>query len=299
MIQHLAYHSVRPLAKVAPNGASTLCETSSLYDHQDGIFKAAFRYQEDVRFLHVDFRATSLKAFWLSAVLRARPPTGAMNPEHFLQCALAINRRWDPANTTQTFEDDAGIVSAYLQFDRQEFRNWSNWAQISKIQMFRVRDVSPDESSYRRTRMHREKTHCALEEASSLDHIRMVWSQTNFLQNPPCAYVYQTLPRGGVPPATMIYQHLLFLMAILEEVTQYDLSEYLRDVQACYEHLQNELEATKLIPNIDQAQIWLNFDTTQVDVVSKDSLQSPTSARLLCLNCPGKQITFTCTISFD
>ena len=147
MIQHLAGRSVRPSGKVAPNGASVLSETHNLYDHQDGIFKAAFRDQEDVQFLHVDFRATSLKAFWVSAGLRARPPTGAMNPEHFLQCALAINRRWDPASTTQTFEDDAGIVSAYLQFDRPEFRYWSNWAQISRIQMFRVRDVSPNENS--------------------------------------------------------------------------------------------------------------------------------------------------------
>lgn len=294
MIQHLAAHGVRPSGKVAPDGASVLCEVHSLYDHQDGIFKAAFRDQENIRFLHVDFRAASLNTFWLSGGLRARPPTGAMIPEHFLECALAINRRWDPANTTQMFEEDARTVSEYLQFDRQEFRSWSNWAQISRTQIFRVRDVSPNESSYRRTRMQREKTHCALEEAGNLDHVRIAWSQTNFLQNPPCSYVYQRLPRGGNPPAAKVYEHLLILMAIIEEVTQYDLSEYLRDVQACYEHLQNELEVTKLIPGIHLARVWLNLDTTQVELVPKDSLQCPTSAKLLCLNCPGKQNTSAC-----
>ena len=290
MIQYLAANGVKVTEeKVAPNGASVLCEVRSLYDHRDNIFKAAFRDQEKIRFLHIDFRVTSLNTFWLSAGLRARPPTGAMMSEHFLECALAINRRWDPAHTSQSFEEDAGIVAAYLQFDRPEFRNWSNWAQISKIQMFRVRNISPNENSYRLSCMHRGKTHCALEEASSLDHIRIVWSQTKFLQDPPCPYVFQRLPRGGVPSAAIVYQHLRVLMNIIEDVTQYDLAEYLRDVQACYEHLQNELEATQFIPGVHQAGIWLNLDTTQVDLISKDDVQGPTSAQLLCLNCPGKQ----------
>lgn len=297
MIQYLTANNVKIRAeKVAPNGASVLCEVHSLYDHQDNLFKAAFRDQDKTRFLHIDFRDTSLKNFWLSAGLRARPPTGAMMPEHFLECALAINRRWDPANTSQLFEEDASIVAAYLQFDRPEFRNWSNWAQVSRIQMFRVRDVSPNEHSYRQTRMRRGKTHCALEEASSLDHIRIAWSQTNFLQDPPCPYVLQRLPRSGVPSATTVYQHLLILMAIIEDVTQYDLAEYLRDVQACYEHLQNELDATRFIPGVHQARIWLNLDTTQVDLISKDNVQGPTSARLLCLNCPGKQNASMCVV---
>lgn len=288
MMQYLAANGVKISGKVAPNGNSDLCEVHSLYDYEDGIFKAAFRNQHNTRFLHLDFRPASLKTFWLSAGLRTLPPTGVMKPEHFLECALAINLRWDPGNTTQSFEEDAKVVAAYLQFDRPEFRIWSNWAQISKIHMFRVRDVSPNESSYRQMSMRREKTHCALIDSASLDHIRIVWSQTNFLQDPPCPYVHQTLPRGGIPTATIVYKHLLFLMAIIEDVTQYDLSNYLRDVQASYEHLQNELEATKLIPGIREASVWLNLDTTQVDLVSKDLLQGPTSANMLCLNCPGR-----------
>ncbi len=288
MIEYLAAQGVKISGQVAPNGHSVLCEVHSLCDHQDGMFKAAFRDEARIRFLHVDFRATSQKTFWLSAGLRARPLTGAMMPEHFLECALAINRRWDPATTTQTFEEDAQTVAAYLQFDRPDFRDWTCWTQISKFQMFRVRVISLNERSYRRTRMHRGKTHCALEEASSLDHARIIWSQTNFLQDPPCPYVFQTLPRGGIPTAKKVYEHLLVLMAIIKDITQYDLAEYLRDVQASYEHLQNELEATRLIPGVYQAHIWLNLDTTQVDLILKDNLQGPTSARLLCLNCPGR-----------
>ena len=86
-------------------------------------------------------------------------------------------------------------------------------------------------------------------------------------------------------------------MAIVKDVTQYDLPEYLRDVQACYAHLQNELNATKYIPGVHQARIWLNLDTTQVDLISKDTIQGPTSAKLLCLNCPGRQSTSTRTMN--
>ena len=175
MIRYLASRDVSISGKVAPNGASVLCEVHSLYDHQDTIFRAAFRDQEAIRFLNANFRDIWLRAFWLSAGLRARRTAGAMMPEHFLECSLAMNQRWDPANTTQSFEEDAGIVTGYLQFDRQEFRNWSNWAQISKIQMFRVRDVPTSESSYRQTLMRHGKTHCTLAEATSLDHVRIIW----------------------------------------------------------------------------------------------------------------------------
>ena len=187
MIIYLVAQDVSISGKVAPNGASNLCKVHSLYDHQDVIFKAAFRDQEVIRFVHVDFRAPT--RFWLSAGLRARN-AGAMMSEHFLECSLAMNRRWDPADTSQEFDEDARIVAEYLRFDRQEFRSWSNWAQLSKVHMFRVRDVSHNDSSYRQPYMRRGKTHCALEEASSLDHVRIVWYVSLSGQVIPCLYYF-------------------------------------------------------------------------------------------------------------
>lgn len=74
-------------------------------------------------------------------------------------------------------------------------------------------------------------------------------------------------------------------MAVIIDISQEDMPEYLRDVQACYEYLQQDLDVTKSIHGIFQAPIWLNLDTTQVDLVLKDYLEpSLTSADYLCLN---------------
>lgn len=134
-----------------------------------------------------------------------------------------------------------------------------------------------------------EKSHCALKDATNISNIRIMWSQSRFLIDPPNPYVYQQLPNGGVPPAARVIGHLNFLMVIINDVSQADLAEYLYDVQACYDHLQNDLEATRTIPGIRDAPIWLNLHTTQVNLISKDFLETNrTSASLLCLNSLGK-----------
>jgi len=291
-IRYLADSGLKPSGKIAPNGGSILCEINTLYDHQDEIFWAAFREQKTTRFLHKDMQDKELRSFWLSLGLRARPSTRVMSHEHFLECALAINRRWDPAFTNPTYSEDAEMISAYLSYNRPDFRSWPNtvWGKITTIPLFSVRDVHVDEVMYRQARMRQiaqEKTHCTVQESCNLVHKRIMWSQSRFLKNPPGDFVYETLPRSGAPTAAQVLQHLNFLMAMTEDISQGDLPEYLRDVQACYEHLQANLEATKLIPGVREYSVWLNLDTTQVDLVIKDYLEfSKTPANRLCLNCP-------------
>lgn len=278
--------------RIAPNGNSLICETNTLYDHQDEIFSAAFREQRKTRFLHVDMQGRDLRSFWLSLGLRVRSATGVMSHEHYLECALAINGRWDHISTTPVLGDDCEVVSAYLGRNGPPsitFESWphSTWTQIAAIPMFRVRDVPADEGIYRQDQMGRiaaEKLHRSLGDTSKLDHVRIMWSQACFVNDPPGDFVYKNLPRGGKPTAAQVFEHLTFLMAIVMDISQDDLPEYLRDVQACYDYLQRHLDATKSINGILQARIWLNIDTTQVDLVLKGYFESSlTSAEKLCL----------------
>lgn len=291
-IRYLAGCGLKPTGQVAPNGNLNLCTPDTLYDHEDNMFVAAFREEKPTRFLHKDMQAQNLRSFWISIGLRARPPSTVMSPEHFSECMHAIQRRWNPVNTSQQYAEDAYIIASYLNYEQPESRNWSSvlYHQIRTIPMFAVQAVHLDEIPYRRTRMGEivnEKTHCTLQDSSSSVHKRIIWSQTRFLNNPPGAFIYAKLPQEGAPTVEQVFKHLQVLIAITKEVSQDDVPEYLRDIQACYEYLQRNLSTTKSIPGIREAPVWLNLNTTQVDQVLKDYIEpSKLSAKGLCLNCP-------------
>lgn len=289
---YLSQWNIRPSGRVAPNGASVMCETSLLYDHQETIFAAAFREQKTSRFLHVDMQVGTLRSFWLKLGLRSRSSANSISHTDFIECADAINRRWDPAFTSPSFTEDSSQVTGYLRFNKPEFQTWPTtaWARLAAIPMFRVCDISPGET-FRRGRMQeiaRQKTHCTLSDAGMIKYLRITWSQTRFLSEPPDDFVYHQLPRAGKPACTQVFENLKFLMTLIEDVRQEEIPEFLKDVQACYEYLQTEKNPKTVIPGIQEAKIWLNINTTQLENVLKQQLKpSLSSAKFLCLNSPG------------
>lgn len=292
-VRYLAKYGIQPHAKIAPNGNGMLVEANSLYDHDDDMFQCAFREEDLARFLHSDFR--NLRSYWVKIGLRARPATRVMSSDNFLQCALAIDRRYKPAIRNQVFDQDALVVSAYLRYDQPAFHSWSIfiWEQVLKVRMFEVQNNVSHQCSYRQDRMRQiaqEHTHCALEDAGRTGDMRVLWSQVKFLKDGPAASVLDKLPGGGSPSTGIVYKQLQFLISKRSDISQRDLQEYLKDVQACYNHLQDNADSARALDGIREAQIWFNFDTTQIDVIPKAVVEaSLTSAKLLCLNTPCKE----------
>lgn len=290
LIQYLAKHGIKPSISIAPNCNGALRKASDLYDHDDEIFQSAFRDEEVTRFLHSKFR--DLRSYWVSLGLRARPATKIMSSDVFIQCALALDRRYKPQSSNQIFVRDARVVSDYLRYDQPAFGDWSisTWDQISKVRMFEIQNNVSHHRRYRQDQMRQiaqSNTHCALVDAGRMDDIRILWSQVKFLKSGPAPSVLGKLPGGGSPPIEMVYKHLHFLITKHSDVTQRELQEYLKDIQACYNHLQDNADSAKSLDGIREAQIWFNFDTTQVDIVPKAIVEaSLTSAKLLCLNTP-------------
>lgn len=228
LVQKLWAHSVKPSASIAPNGNGVLRKANDLYDRDDEIFQSAFREEELARFLHPDFR--NLRSYWVSIGLRARPATQVMSSDDYLQCALALDRRYKPQAWNQVFDQDALVVSAYLRYDQQAFHTWSIsiWEQISKVRMFEVQVNVLNQRSYRQDRMRqiaREHTHCALEDTGRTGDMRVLWSQVKFLKDGPAASVFGKLPRGGSPSTETVYKQLQFLISKRSDVTQSDLQE--------------------------------------------------------------------------
>lgn len=292
-VRYLAKHSIKPLVKIAPNGDGVLVKANNLYDHDDETFQSAFREEGLTRFLHSNFR--DLRSYWVSIGLRARPATRVMSSDDFLQCALALDRRYKPVMFDQVFDQDALVVSSYLQYDKPAFHSWPVliWDQVFKVRMFEVQNNVLHQCSYRQDRMlqiAQEHTHCALKDAGRTDDMRILWSQVRFLKVGPAASVFDKLPGGSSPSTGVVYKHLQFLTSKRSDIIQRDLQEYLKDVQACYNYLQDNAEAARSHDGIREAQIWFNFDTTQIDVIRKDDVvASLTSAKLLCLNTPCKE----------
>ena len=290
-ISYLGRWPLKVSGKIAPNGASIMCEANTLYDHKDIVFRAAFREKKRTHFLHKDMRIPDIHGFWLSHGLRTRS-SGRMKHEHFLECILAINERWDSESTSPYFIKDSHIVAYYLHQGGDWFLSWPNhiWARLASVPMFKVQDVPADEIGYRRARMQQnvqKKSHRALEDSGKVSRKRIIWSQTSFLQTPPDNYVYESLPKSGDPTVNQVFDHLSYLVSIIKEILQDDTPEYLRDIQACYEYLQTHLDATKRIPGVYKARIWLNLDIIQVELASQDCLEATlTSSNLICLNSP-------------
>ena len=150
-IQYLAEWSIKPTDNVTPNSVSIMCEVATLYNHQDTIFKAAFREQKCNHFLHPDLQLGVLRSFWLSLGLRARDHAGVMNHEHFLDCALVMDRRWSDRFKGPSFEEDSKTVASFIGSDHRQSRTWpiTAWATLRTIPLFKVRGVPSDENPYR------------------------------------------------------------------------------------------------------------------------------------------------------
>lgn len=277
---------------IAPNGHGILCASSSLYDHNDEIFRAAFRYQEATRFLHKDLRRQDLSRFWKSNGLRTRSVSQDMDGADFLQCALAIKSRNENISNLESSQD-AATVAAYLSWDRPCLRKWTDyvWDQVSMICIFAVADERSTPFVYRQPRMHelaQKKSHYALLELGRETDRPIVWSQMAFPQMTVAPYAFERLPRQGHPPASAVLSHLKYLIGLRGDVTRAELAEYLRDIQASYTYLQDHTEETRQIPAIESEKIWINLDTSNVDTIDGDDIsQALYPARLLCLNCPS------------
>ncbi len=292
LLEKIANSGLRTSLNIAPNGHRILCSPRSLYDCNDEIFSAAFRGQEATRFLHKDFRGQSLDSFWKSAGLRARPAPGDIDGGDFLQCALAIkSRKGDISNPE--ISRDAEKVARYLSFDRQSLRSWSHdiWSRLWDIDIFAVADGLSTPLDYRRARMlelAQEKSHCSLKELGRELHRRIIWSQKPFPKHGLTSYAFERLPNQGRPTATSVLSHVKHLIDIRGQVKPAEAAEYLRDLQASYQYLQEQAGDTKNIPDIQSENIWINLDTTDVEKIRLGDIESALCpAQRLCINCPS------------
>ena len=276
-------------SKVAPNGNGVLCHASSLFDHEDSIFLAAFRVSESAMFLDPSFRASSIKDMLAKNGLRRRSGD-TLAAEDFLQCILAIKDRWQPGTLSETFFQDSKAVAGYVCWDKPEFRSWpqATWDRIFRTPMFRVEDSMDRECVYRQAQMRQiaqRQSHNCLSQVAHAKYKSILWSQVAFLKSPPADFVLQKLQDSAYPSVATVFDHLVFLISICMQVSAVDLPEYLKDIQASYDYLQTHEEKTSLISGIREVSVWINLDTTDINTISALDIQSSLApAQSLCMH---------------
>ena len=301
MITCLRVNDVQSSAKVAPDGKRKLCSVSSLYDHTDELFLAAFKTSQERKFVHPKFQ--DLKAYWVRLGLRIRNPDIA-SADHYLDCVQAIHTRSQDFLLDQHFDTDTQKVAGYLEYEKPSLHSWSSkhWNRIAEVAMFDVKKDFALERPYRQSRMRLltdGSTHCSLRDAAITTQHRVLWSQLPFLRNPPAPYVYSQLPECRNPNLYTVYKHLKYLVKILDEIPNEDVSEFLKDVQACYEVLQDNIDVAKDIVAIRGERIWFNIDTMDVDTVVLEQLEGAlTAADRLCINSIAEPDPFRNTLKF-
>lgn len=286
LIELIARHGLLPAESIAMDGDKKMCQPSSLYDHQDAVFSAAFREQKSTRFLHSVLQLRWLHDYWCRLHLR-RSQVG-VDSLTLINCARAISLRMSD-NPGQELVRDANIVADYLftQSWPEDVRY-----EILGLKIFPVREDVSRQKAFRQERMRAlaaQQSHFSLEDVGRQCDERILWSQVPFLSNPAGDVVLRNqLRNDGAPPAEMVFRHLEYLVNIRNEVPVTDVVEYLKDIQATYAYLQDEAASTKLIPEVREAVVWANLEISEIDRITiQDFAASLTPAKLLCMNCPA------------
>lgn len=286
LIKLIARHELLPAESIAIDGYKKMCQPSSLYDHRDAVFSAAFREQKLTRFLHSSLQLPWLHEFWYRLHLRrSQVGVGSLT---LITCARAISTRMSD-NPSQELVRDASIVADYL-FTQSWPENVRY--EIRGLEIFPVREDVSRQKAFRQERMRAlaaQQSHFSLEDVGRQCDERILWSQVPFLCNAAGDVVLRTqLYNGGAPPAEMVFRHLEYLVNSRNEVSVTDVVEYLKDIQATYAYLQDEAASTKLIPGVREAVVWANLEISEIDRITiQDFESSLTPAKLLCMNCPA------------
>ena len=304
MLLCLQEHNITSTAQIAPDVRGTLRQAKDLYDNEDIVFKAAFSQEQQQlsRFIHPVFR--NLRKYWIINGLRRRHDTDHVIEEDYLECVRTIRARREVASDDPSLVADAATVARYLTLDKFFFRDWTaqTWAEIAETQMFRVRNHASSERVYRQSRMQeiaQSLTICSLPEAAKASNVRICWSQQPMLEEPPVEYIYECLPSCASPSVQTVYDHLLYLLKIRCDLLFAETVEFLKDIQASYWYLQENFTQTAAIPGVRDKSIWLNVDTTDLDLITLDQIKSDLlPANRLCINSPADPTPYKNALRF-
>ncbi|KAG0646208.1 hypothetical protein D0Z07_8415 [Hyphodiscus hymeniophilus] len=227
--------------RLAVDGNRSLRYANELFDHDDEVFRSAFRGEETTKFLHSDVRAC--RQFWLNVGLRHRA-NEIWNPLDLIKCLQSLSLRQRSLTDKTHLAADAAVVLRPLTAPNSSIRGFeSHWTAISKESVFDSRSNFPSGADHRTFVMKgiaAERPLSDLSQLVSYKHVAVCWSQTPFAINEPTTEVFAAV-NGGNPSTEMVWKHLEYLAEMSQQLAPSHLPGFLEDLHNTYSYLQDHV----------------------------------------------------------
>ena len=276
------------MSRLAARLDGKLCLANELFDHDDSIFSAAFRFEATGRFLM--FEARKHLALWNELGIRHRE-LGRFNASDYLACLHALESRLTSVEDQELANDIERVLYPLCTNDGALIRlDDTTWSTIARLPLFLVRPVFGGELEHRRRRMEclaSQRHPMCLKDIIRQEFAAVCWSQTPFVLHEPSSFSIQKSGSRDQPPWAMVWDHLAFLAELVWSIEEAQVQVFLEDLQRTYEYLNLNPQESKSQFAEPNAAVWLNADTTSPSTISLEVLRSSwTSLDYLLLDSP-------------
>ncbi|KAI9684824.1 MAG: hypothetical protein M1829_000199 [Trizodia sp. TS-e1964] len=264
------YVSMLKHIRIAARGDRSICLASSLYDHLDQIFVAAFREEASTKFLLDDIQGY-LQLF-INLGLHVAP-SGVYNGNDYIECLQAIQRRPAASDTLQKTSDINLVLAPLRHSDRalsvSQFQSY-HWTKISTFEIFPVMDDFSEQPEFRISEMRKiaaRHKYLKLSDAVKKDYMPFCWSQVPFIKDEPTPSIFEQLGGNANKPSTaIVWSHLQYLSGLARALPESSLKGFMDDLNATYRFLHDKLtesKATFVSEGLESAKIWWNGEFSE------------------------------------
>ena len=274
--------------RLAARQDGKLCLATDLFDHNDTVFSAAFRFEATSRFLMLEVQKYS--ALWNDLGIRRRE-LGRFSGRDYLACLRALEGRLNGGEDPQPMTDIERVLYPLCTNDGAlSDLDSTTWSAIAKLPVFLVSPVLASELEHRRRQMEilaSERYAMCLEDIIRQEFAAVCWSQTPFALHEPSSFSIQKSGSTSKPTCAMVWQHLAFLAESVQSIEEAEIQGFIEDLQKTYQYLQFNPQESKSQFKQSKAALWLNVETTNPDSISLGVLRSSwTSLEYLLLDSP-------------
>lgn len=274
--------------RLAARQNGELCLASTLYDHSDAVFTAAFCSEASNKFLMPEVRLHL--SFWHEFGLRRREYGQFKGPD-YLACLHALQYRLTgPADPHLTADTQVVLYPLCANDSSLNDLIPTTWSAIAKLDVFPVTLVPGNEPEYRRARTEAlalQKNTLSLENIVRREFAALCWSQTAFALHEPSSLSIQNSRSKSQPSCAMVWEHLMFLAEIAQSIAEAEVESFMSDLQRTYEFLHLNQHESKDTFSDTNAAIWWNAKITSSNLIGLDVLHSSwTSLENLILDSP-------------
>lgn len=281
--------------KLAVNGRRHFVTASTLYDHTEQVFVAAFRCESEERFLLPDLQSCGYE-LWCQLKLHKRDAHHGLSPDDYLACLDAIDRRVRKQSHVNDphLMDDANHVLGYLRYFSPGLQRFTktHCTSLASYQIFPVCKSFQNQPSYRRRIMEvmiRTQNFTSLSSGLHQNNLRISWSQKPLINNAISPEFLDILSIDTDVPNCVI-PHLRCLRDIVDEVPFAEADDYLTDIRSVYQYLQGFTQQPMSVRSLEvlkSEKVWFNVDWENDEHVWTSGMkQYWTSLDRLCLRMP-------------